>query len=229
MKKKKGRREAEEKQEAPDETAQADRQTVRVRRTHSIHRRCQSQKRGKGKGRKRVTCQRAKRQEHDGELQAANIHNAIAAQIVEGRNRSGKNFRMGPLRRQTLPVYVMVGAPAFRTDSDPYLVAVPGSGATPPTPPRPTLPGLPFQRSLTGVISTENAGLPAPHILNLAGPPSMALEGTEKHPRKKRRRKRKTKKPQFLCTLNTYENGCKFFRTIFPKRLTPDSCQPEAL
>ncbi|KAN0128597.1 hypothetical protein V8E53_013642 [Lactarius tabidus] len=86
-------------------------------------------------------------------------------------------------------------------------VAVPGSGATPPTPPRPTLPGLPFQRSLTGVISTENAGLPAPHILNLAGPPSMALEGTEKHPRKKRRRKRKTKKPQFLCTLNTYENG----------------------
>jgi hypothetical protein len=90
----------------------------------------------------------------------------------------------------------MVGAPAFRTDSDPDLVAVPGSGATPPpTSPGPSLPGLPIQRSPTGAISTENASPPFPHILNLTGPPSMAPEGTESPPRKKRRRKRKKKKP----------------------------------
>lgn len=79
----------------------------------------------------------------------------------------------------------MVGSPAFRTDSDPDLDAVPGSGE------RPSLPDLPVQRSPTGAIST---GLPVPHLLNLTGPPSMAPEGTEGHPRKKRKRKRKKKK-----------------------------------
>ena len=82
----------------------------------------------------------------------------------------------------------MVGSPAFRTDSDPDLDAVPGSGGGP------SLHDLPVQRSPTGAISMGNARLPVPRILNLTGPPSMAPEGTEGHPRKKRKRKRKKKK-----------------------------------
>lgn len=81
---------------------------------------------------------------------------------------------------------MVVGVPAFRTDSDSDLDAVPGSGEGP---------SLPVQRSPTGAISTGNARLPVPHILNLTGPPSMAPEGTEGHTRKKRKRKKKKKKP----------------------------------
>jgi hypothetical protein len=119
-------------------------------------------------------------EEHDGEPQAAHTHNAIAAQVVEGKKPLRQEFQDGASEA-----------------SDTDLVAVPGSGATsPPTSPRPSLPGNPIQRSPTGAISnTVDTILPVPHILNLTGPPSVAPEATESPLRKKRRRKKKKKKP----------------------------------
>ena len=79
-------------------------------------------------------------------------------------------------------------------DSGQQLVVAPGIGAIFPTSPEQSPSGFRVQRSPTGAISARDATLPFPPILNLTGPPSMAPEDAESHPRKKRRR-RKKKKP----------------------------------
>jgi len=172
-KRKKRRKEAEEIKEAADGTAQETCQMAGEGTTGALDAMAGPTPKKKKKKKKSHLPEGQETVEHN----AAITHNGVVAQDEGASTQSPQ---------ETLEEKPLGASEA----SDPVAT----SGLTFST--SPSLPGgLPIQRSPTSAISTGNATLPFPTILNLTGPPSMAPNGTESHPRKKRRRRKKKKNP----------------------------------